>query len=66
MHALSRFATGRICSMYSGAFALYFRPHRRAFDSLCPSPREFAIHKKKEANSGGSAPGGGAGRSWNC
>ena len=35
MHELSRFATGRIrFIMYSGAFDLYFRPHRRALDSL--------------------------------
>ena len=33
-----------------GAFALFFRPH----------PREFAIHGKKNANSRGSARGGGA------
>ena len=31
--------------MYSEAFALYFRPHRR----------EFAIHKKTKASSWGSA-----------
>ena len=43
-----------------GALALFFRPHPRGFDSSrVPSPREFAIQGKKNANARGSARGGG-------
>ena len=42
------------------AFALYFRPHRRAFDSLsAPAPGNLPSMRKKKANSRGLARGGG-------
>ena len=62
--------TNRTCCMVDwndprgGAFALYFRPHRWAFDSLnTPSPRKFAIHKvkKKKGKFPGVSPEGGGG-----
>ena len=45
-----------------GAFALFFRPHPWEFaSSRSPHPREFSIQGKKNANSRGSARGGGLG-----
>ena len=42
-----------------GAFALFLRPHRGAFGSLSvPTPEEFAIQEKKNANARGLARGG--------
>ena len=38
-----------------GAFALFFRPHPRGFDSSSPHPHEFAIQGKKNANALGAA-----------
>ena len=37
------------------AFALFFRPHPRGFDSSSPHPHEFAIQGKKNANALGAA-----------
>ena len=50
-----------------GAFALFFRPHPRGFDSSrVPTPGNLPSKAKKMLMPGG-APGGarGAGRSWN-
>ena len=45
--------------MEDGAFALFFRPHPGGFaSSRVPTPGEFAIQGKKNANSRGSARGG--------
>ena len=70
VHELSRFATGRIWFItYSGAFAVYFRPYRRAFDSLsAPAPENLPSIRKKSQIPGSAPRGGGggeAGRSWN-
>ena len=69
VHELSRFATGRIWIItYSGAFAVYFRPYRGAFDSLsAPAPENLPSIRKKSQIPRGQPPGGwgGAGRSWN-
>ena len=63
--------TNRTCFMVDwndpggGAFALYFRPHRCAFDSLsAPAPGNLPSIREKMP---GVSPGGGegAGRSWN-
>ena len=44
--------------MYSGAFALYFRPHCRAFDSLsAPAPGDLPSISEKKQIPGGQ-PGG--------
>ena len=66
MHELSRFAIRRIWFItYSGAFAVYFRPYRRAFDSLtAPAPGHLPSIRKKMQIAGGQ-PGEGAGRIWN-
>ena len=54
------------CDPGGGAFPLFLRPHRGAFGSLSvPTPGEFAIQEKKNANALGLARGGGHGRSWN-
>ena len=45
-----------------GAFALFLRPHPRAFRQLiCPPPGEFAQFFVKDANARGLARGGGMG-----
>ena len=45
-----------------GAFALFLRPHPRAFRQLmCPHPGEFAHFFKKYGNARGLAQGGGGG-----
>jgi len=42
-----------------GAFALFLRPYHGAFGSLSvPTPGEFAIQEKKNANARGLARGG--------
>jgi len=47
-----------------GAFALFLRPHPRAFRQLmCPHPGEFAHLFKKNANVRGVSLGGG--HCWN-
>ena len=59
-----------------GAFALFFRPHPGEFDSSkVPTPQEFAIQGKKNANAlcvcvcvcrgGGGGGRVGSGHSWN-
>ena len=53
-----------------GAFALFFRPHPRAFDSSrVPTPANFPSKANKMimpgGQPGGGGGGGGAGRSWN-
>ena len=60
MHELSRFAIGRIWFItYSGAFVVYFRPYRRAFDSLsAPAPGNLPSIRKKRQISGGQPQGG--------
>ena len=43
-----------------GAFALFFRPHRGGFDSSrVPTPGNLPSKAKRNANSRGSARGGG-------
>ena len=61
MHEWSRFATCRIWFItYSGAFAIYFRPYRRAFDSLsAPAPGNLPSIRKEKGNFPGVSPGGG-------
>ena len=53
-----------------GAFALFFRPHPRAFDSSrVPTPANLPSKANKMimpgGQPGGGGGGGGAGRSWN-
>ena len=59
----------KCCSVDGGrAFALFFRPHLGGFDSSrAPTPREFAIQGKKNANARGwfFLPGGSSGHRWN-
>ena len=64
VHELSRFATARIWFItYSGAFAVYFRPDRRAFDSLsAPAPENLPSIRKKSQIPGGQPRWGGGGR----
>ena len=48
-----------------GAFALFFGPHPRGFDSSrVPTPGNLPSKAKKNADARGSVRGGGAGRSW--
>ena len=49
-----------------GAFALFFRPHPRGFDSSSvPTPGNLPSEAKKMLMPGAQPGGGGAGRSWN-
>ena len=57
----------KTCCMvdWKGAFALYFRPHRWAFDSSsATAPGNLPSIRKKKGKFVGLARGG-AGRSWN-
>lgn len=51
MHELSGFVSGGIwfiTGMYSGAFGLYFGPHRQAFDSLSAPASTHPKEKKSQ------------------
>ena len=48
-----------------GAFALFYRSHPGWFDSSrVPTPKEFAIQGKKNANAWGVSLGWGGGVGW--
>ena len=58
----------KCCSVDRGQSicSLFWSPPRGIWQLKSPHPREFAIQGKKNANTRGSARGGGgAGRSWN-
>ena len=62
VHELSRFASHIWFITYSGAFAVYFNPYRRAFDSLsAPATENLPSIRKKKPDSRGQPRGGGGG-----
>ena len=57
--------TTAIVWIEDGAFALFFRPHRGAFDSSnVPAPGNLPSNETRNANARGLARGEGGRRSW--